>query len=362
MLVVIARTAWVLIACLAISAPVLAGPFKINRVFGPEIKTGPYKHPATVSNLDNGDLFLCYYGGEGEYEGDTKVFGSRLKKGSSTWSHPVIIADTPWLSEGNGVVWQAPDGLFWLYYLNRYGDTWSESRIRAKVSHDRGETWMDPIQVTWEKGTMVCNHPILLNDGGYLLPVYHETGHDTEKVGADSTSFFIKYDPKSHTWTETERIKSKNGNIQPSVVQMTDDHLVAYCRRGGGYEPEETGYIVRSESHDGGMTWSEGVDSKFPNPNADVEFKRLKSGNLILVYNDCMNGRSPLTIAVSLDGDKSWPYKVNVIDAPDGDFAYPSLVQDSDGLIHLVFTSEGRTVVNHATFTEAELLKAAGVK
>ena len=31
---------------------------------------------------------------------------------------------------------------------------------------------------------MVRNRPIVLHDGDYLLPVYHETGHDTEIVGA----------------------------------------------------------------------------------------------------------------------------------------------------------------------------------
>ena len=28
-----------------------------------------------------------------------------------------------------GPVWQAPDGVVWLYYVVRYGDTWSSSRI-----------------------------------------------------------------------------------------------------------------------------------------------------------------------------------------------------------------------------------------
>ena len=55
-----------------------AGELQIDRVFGPEIKTGPYKHPARVEELANGDLYLVYYGGEGEYATDTGVFGSRL--------------------------------------------------------------------------------------------------------------------------------------------------------------------------------------------------------------------------------------------------------------------------------------------
>ena len=106
--------------------------FTTERVFGPEIQTGPYKHPACLTDLANGDLYLVYYGGQGEYARDTAVFGSRLAKGSTTWTPPHAIARDPFRSLGNGVVWQAPDGVVWLFYVVRYGATWSTSRIQAK--------------------------------------------------------------------------------------------------------------------------------------------------------------------------------------------------------------------------------------
>src|ERR1035437_6446746 len=110
--------------------PVLqAGELRIERLFGPEIKTGPYKHPARIEELENGDLYMVYYGGEGEYAVDTGVFGSRLKRGSRKWTIPARIAHDPFRSLGNGVIWQAPDGLVWLFYVVRYGETWSTSRM-----------------------------------------------------------------------------------------------------------------------------------------------------------------------------------------------------------------------------------------
>ena len=42
-----------------------AGELTITRVFGPEVPTGPYKHPACMTELKNGDLYLVYYGGCG---------------------------------------------------------------------------------------------------------------------------------------------------------------------------------------------------------------------------------------------------------------------------------------------------------
>src|SRR5688500_10525110 len=93
------------LATLLLSGRVFA-ELTIEQVFGPETPGGVYKHPASIEELQNGDLYIAYYGGEGEYEGDTAVFGSRLVKGSREWSPPRRIADTPDRSEGNAVIWQ----------------------------------------------------------------------------------------------------------------------------------------------------------------------------------------------------------------------------------------------------------------
>lgn len=144
----------------------------IERVFGPEVPTGRYKHPASMTELRNGDLYLVYYGGEGEYATDTAVFGSRLTKGTTSWSAPAAIARDPFRSLGNAVVWQSPDGLVWLFYVVRFGETWSTSRIQAKVSRDDAKTWSDAFMISLDEGMMVRNRPIVLSNGDYLLPVY----------------------------------------------------------------------------------------------------------------------------------------------------------------------------------------------
>ncbi len=215
-----------------------AGTLRVERVFGPEVPTGPYKHPASITELENGDLFLVYYGGQGEYAVDTGVFGARLKKASTKWTQPRLLAHDPFRSLGNGVVWQAPEGLVWIFYVVRWGDTWSTSRIQAKVSRD------------------------------------------------------------------------------------------------------------------GGRTWSEGRDCAFPNPNAAVDFLKLRSGHLLLIYNDSMNDRTPLTAALSTDEDRAWPHRRNIATGP-YDYAYPFAIQTRDGKIHMVYTSHERTVIEHAVFDEA---------
>lgn len=328
----------------------------IERVFGPESPGGRYKHPAAIEELTGGDLYIVFYGGAGEYEEDTAVYGSRRAKGSDAWSTPRPIADTPERSDGNPVIWQQPDGPVWLFYVVRYGDTWADSIIKYKYSFDGGHTWTDSDVLTFERGMMVRSQPIELSDGDILLPIYHEVGNDRESVGADSSSLFARLDKETRQWSFTEKIHSRLGNIQPAVAECENGRLIAFCRRGGGYGPQPDGFMVKTESLDGGRTWSAGVDTEFPNPNAAVDLIRLANGHLLLVYNDSFEGeRMPLTMRISTDGGKTWPHARDVVTRPGDTAAYPFAIQTEDGRIHCVYTSEERTAVNHMTLLEEDI-------
>ncbi len=333
----------------------LAAEIQTEKIFGPETPTGKYKHPSSIVELSNGDLYLTYYGGAGEYARETSVFGSRRAKGSSSWSEPEAIARNPFQSMGNPVIWEAPDREVWLFFVVRPGATWSTSRIMAKISKDAAQTWSDAFVVAWEAGMMVRSRPILLHDGAYLLPIYHETGEDPEFTAADTSSLFLRFDPKTKQWSESNRVRSRMGNLQPAVVETSPGNLLALCRRAGDYKPRKDGFVVRTESHDGGRTWSAGVDTEFPNPNAAVELIRLRNGHLLFVYNDSFDDRTPLTVAISTDNGKTFAHRRNLAEGH-GDFAYPTAIQTSDGLIHVTYTSHERTVVRQATFSEEAIL------
>ncbi len=336
-----------------------ASDITINRVIGTEFP-GRYKHPATITELDNGDLYIAYYGGDGEYDGDTRVYGMRLKKGQTKWTTPEIIADTPNRSEGNAAIWQAPDGLVWLFYITNYGPTWSHARIKYKVSKDGAHTWSDSYMLSFVQGTMLRSAPIVLNNGDYLLPVYHETGADREATAEDTCCYFMRYNPKSKEWTETNKIYSKKyPNLQAQPVQISDDYLIAYMRRGGDFLPHPDGTAIRSESRDGGYTWSPGEPTQFANPNSALDIIKLKNGHLLMVYNDNNEAeRMPLTVTVSTDNDKTWPYRRNILNIPGDTAAYPQAIQSRDGRIHIVYTSKVRTQIDHAVFEESAILNS----
>jgi predicted neuraminidase len=346
-------SALLLVVCMW-AGPAARADLVIEKIFGPETPTGRYKHPSTVTELDNGDLLLAYYGGGGEYEKETAVFGARLPQGQKEWTRPVVLARNPMYSMGNPVLWQAPDHRVWLFFVVRPGETWSTSRIGAKVSDDRGHTWTDTFMVTFDEGTMVRSRPITLSDGQYLLPIYHETGADTELTAPDTGSVFLRFDPATGAWSRSEKVLSRMGNLQAAVVELEPGRLLALCRRGGDYEPGNDGFVVRTESTDGGRTWSPGTETEFPNPNASVELIKLQSGALLFVYNHSMDERTPLRAVLSTDGGRTWPRQLDIAAGP-GSFSYPTAIQTRDGTIHVTFTSDERTVIRHARFREEDV-------
>jgi predicted neuraminidase len=140
------------------------------------------------------------------------------------------------------------------------------------------------------------------------------------------------------------------------------ERLVAFCRRGGDYQGRPDGWMVRTESTDGGRTWSPGTDSPFPNPNAAVDFLRLRNGHHLLVYNHSFTNRTPLTLALSTDGARTFPHRLDLMADPNGDFGYPTAIETRDGKIQVVFTTDERTVVRRAVLREQDVIQGTALK
>ncbi len=81
---------------------------------------------------------------------------------------------------------------------------------------------------------------------------------------------------------------------------------------------------------------------------------KLRNGHLLLVYNDNMHDRTPLTVAISTDNGATYKTRVNIATG-DHDYAYPYVIQTKDGKVHIIFTSDGRSIINHAVFDESEI-------
>ena len=292
-------------------------------------------HAPTLTAFPNGELLAAWYSydGPGELDG-AAIYASRRAAEATDWGTPELIADGP-AGDGNPVLHSEADAV-WLFYAVATGG-WSTAHIEVRRSNDCGHTWTAPGRIDGPLGANVRFPPVRLADDTLLLPAYDDL--------LQRSLFFASTD--GDTWAIRSAVSTTTAhpNLQPSIALLANQRLLAVMRNVG------RGWLWAMASDDGGRTWSSPQDSGFPNPASPAALQRLTSGNLVLVFNDDNDARSPLSITLSADDGRTWtPPRILV--AGDGDYAYPAIAQTPDGLIHITY-SHDRQRIEHITLNEA---------
>ena len=165
------------------------------------------------------------------------------------------------------------------------------------------------------------------------------------------------------TWKFSEPILG-GGAIQATLA-LNKDGSITILMRDNGPAPKR---LMTSTSKDGGFTWSSVVDTEVPNPGTAADVVVLKSGNWALVCNDIEDGRHRLSVLLSKDEGKTWPYRKIIVNGVPNSAVrghYPAIIQGQDGKIHLSYTNQiagavgGPDVKNivHAVLSEDWLIR-----
>jgi predicted neuraminidase len=81
---------------------------------------------------------------------------------------------------------------------------------------------------------------------------------------------------------------------------------------------------------------------------------KLTSGRVVLVFNDTdQDDRTPFNLIQSYDDGETWT-DLRTLEADWGEFSYPSMIQASDGMIHITYTYR-RYSIKHVAFDEGWL-------
>lgn len=346
-------TMFILIACEAYLSPVAALAstegekpiFKVEPVFSFD-ESRPANHSSTIAQMPNGDLLVTWFGGSSEGKPDVALWSARKPAGADAWNKPAPIVDEPQVPEGNSVLFTDSKGTVWLFFVRKYDpkwDAWDKTYLFIQTSNDSGFTWTEPRKITDQMGWMVRNNISEMPDGRLLLPIYHEASPVQCLLWLSGDGF--------KTWEERRVPVTKPESEQPAYVYMGGEKFLMYARH-----VSVPGKIWSARSDDLGKTWFDIKKTKMPNPDSGLNAIRLKSGALVLAYNDSGFYRTPLTVALSTDDGKTWPWKKN-LETEKKEFSYPFLIQSRDGNIHLVYTADDRRIIKHAEFNEAWLKK-----
>lgn len=308
----------------------------------------PSCHASTIAETKSG-LVAAWFGGTAERNPDVCIYVARQENGH--WTPPVKVADgvgfaTNRFPTWNPVLFQPKNGPLLLFY--KIGPAPAKWWGMMTTSSDDGKSWSTPRRLPDGILGPIKNKPVQLPDGSILC------GSSTENSGwrvhFERTTDFGK------TWAATAPVNDGKtiGAIQPSILFYSGGKLQAIGRT-------KNDKLFQIWSADNGLTWGKMTLLDLPNPNSGTDAVTLRDGRQLLVYNHNIRtgsrnkGRSPLNVALSNDGT-NWSAALVLEDdlnAPNG-FAYPAVIQTSDGLVHITYTWE-RKRIKHVVIDPAKL-------
>src|SRR6185503_8620850 len=99
------------------------------------------------------------------------------------------------------------------------------------------------------------------------------------------------------TWRRSNgfAVPGKFRQIQPTLFEAKDGRIVALMRSS---DPRK---VCRSESKDGGETFSPAEATELGNPSAGIDAVKTRDGDVFLIYNPLPFARTPISLARSTD-------------------------------------------------------------
>ena len=382
------------------SAPVNAEPlFHSEVIFDPAASEHGHVHASCVVECPNGDLRVVWYENgptlpephfskQKDKADDVRVGSARKPAGVSAWETPFVMSDSFGVADNNPCMIVDQKERLWVIRATLLAVpqwSWGSGLLRYQISSD----YQKPGRPTWQKedilvphpegiepivekaiaelekqpdadqtrlkqyrertreqfkqpimmrlGWMPRAHPLVRSDGAVVIPLSNEN--------FNVAAMAITCDG-GETWTLSQMVPEA-GLTQPTLVEFPDGRISAFFRNS-----DRRRRIKRSDSTDGGMTWSEVTLTTLPHLGAGIEAIRLRNGHLAMVYNDKeQDPRDRLAVSISNDEGKTWNWTRYLENVPNARFDYPSVIQAKDGSIHVTYSDNLKTI-KHVHFNE----------
>ena len=309
----------------------------------------PYVHCPSICELPAGGMACVWYAGSREAVRDVSLYLSEsplaesplLEPASSApaWGSPRLVIDRDRAvadldrfvdKVGNAVLFPDATGRLWLVYVTIGVGGWSGSSLNACSSTDGGKTFSASRRLAlspfFNVSELVRAAPVLLDSGEIALPVYHEC------IGKFPEVVWLRPEGDK-LLARKSRMAGGRSLLQPAVVPIGGTEAVAFLRDHG---PARR--LVEQRSSDCGRSWSAPKPTPLANPDASVAAIRLSTGALLVALNHSAANRENLSLAIHDPRSDEWRI-IAALDREAGQkFAYPYMVQDRRGLVHLVYT------------------------
>lgn len=304
-----------------------------NEGFIPEV------HASTLLKVNENEFLCAFFGGTKEGKDDVQIWLSRFKDGK--WSEPKVVAD----SDDNTPCWNPVlfeyDGKIMLFY--KVGKPIPKWRTMLIESADGGKSWSAPRElVEGDEGGRgpVKNKAIRLSDGRICAPASVETPLYWDCF-TDISSDGGKTWQKSKTVPFNHLKAAGKGIIQPTLWEA-DGKIYMLTR-------STESRIMKSESSDGGMTWSPAEKTELFNNNSGIDCVKLNDGRIVVIYNPIpadWGDRNIIAYSISDDNGNSFSpcTLVEKDENTDAEFSYPAIICD-DKYVYTTYTHNRKNIM-----------------
>lgn len=367
------------------------GLFESRFIFDPETESHGHVHASCIIETPGRNLIAVwyengpnrdsyYYGLDADKADNVRIGGSRFFQGDRGWRKTFVMADTYGISDNNPCMVVDGKDRLWLVYPTLIGvplRTWGSALLQYKVSSD----YENPGKPRWDRESILVVHPNGLDEVVARFADELRSGADRQNQNEQRAEWLLErlsdpfarrlgWMPRAHplafldgrvlipfsnenfsvaamalsgdggeTWEISQAVPGI-GITQPSVVLTPSGRLLAFFR-----DSSRARRIMRSESEDGGYTWSSVTPTSLPNPGAGIEAVMLNNGYLAMIYNDKEKSpRDRLAVSVSTNEGRTWRWTRYLENRTGGRFDYPSLIQARDGTLHTTYSYNLKTI------------------
>jgi len=293
-------------------------------------KSGMSTASPGITRLRSGELLAVFRQSTSPSSYDGKILLSCSKDEGKNWSHPDTIVTTPWDCRNPSIV-QLKNGLILVsFFQSRYDTKRKELNpigCFTVRSFDNGKTFTAPRMVAnngydW---LATSNRILELGDGTLILPAYGKKAVET------TTALVVISRDGGETWKEIHLIAKDSDNRihykKPSLVMFPNGKIFCMMETEGG-----EGFLYRSISNDGAVTWSSPQSSGIFGQAPDVCL--TYQGTFLCAYQDFW----PMGVSFvkSYDWGRTWEKEISLFGTNDG-MASPSLVEVKKGLLAVCY-------------------------
>jgi hypothetical protein len=285
---------------------------------------------------DGSWIYFMLAGGDTEPSPLNYTAITRSTDEGKTWT-PLASFDVGFPREGK-TIGQGPtevlvrDGRATLFFSTHSKHWANDFRSWYLTSDDSFKTWSKPSELPGRLKERTFIRPsITTRDGRILMPFQHYVGPDAEKDKAPLDRAFTN--PRNgvlmsadggKTWTEHGNVRlTPNdkyfGWAEPTIHERSDGSILMYIRADG-----LGGVLYQAVSRDGGRTWPEFASvTDIPNPGSKATLFPLGGTSVALLHNNNSKRRAPLSLWISFDDGKTWPYQRVLVPEAGPDPKYP---------------------------------------